>query len=131
MYSLQPKRLSELERHWLALFATLPEEDRRTLLAFGEFLAARQPREPPAPLSTAEPTPAVRPAEETVVGAIRRLSQSYPMLDRGALLHETSALMSAHVLQGRSAASVIDDLEALFREHFARYRAARSPEQGL
>jgi hypothetical protein len=44
------------------------------------------------------------------------------MLDRGPMLHETSALMSAHVLQGRDAAEVIDALEALFGRHYQDYR---------
>jgi hypothetical protein len=125
MYPL-PKRLSEPERRWLALYDVLGVEDRCTLLAFGEFLAARAPTEVSVPLAIAEPIPLVRPETETVVGAIKRLSQSYRMLDRAALLHETSALVSAHVLQGRAAAAVIDDLEALFRDHYRRYRSERS-----
>lgn len=128
MYPL-PKRLSEAERRWLAVYAALGEEDRRTLLAFGEFLAARQRSGVPAPCTIAEPTHTVRPKIETVVGAIKRLSQSYPMLDRAALLHETSALVSAHVLQGRPSAVVIDDLEALFDDHYRRYRAELSPSE--
>lgn len=126
MYPL-PKRLSEAERRWLALYDALGEEDRRTLLAFAEFLAARPPNEVPVPVAFAEPMPLVRPETETVVGAIKRLSQSYPMLDRAPLLHETSALVSAHVLQGRPAMAVIDDLEALFRDHYRRYRSERGP----
>lgn len=126
MYPL-PKRLSEAERRWLALYTALGEEDRRTLVAFGEFLAARQPGEAAPPSPIAEPRPSVRPKTETVVGAIRRLSKSYPMLDRGALLHEASALVSAHVLQGRPAVAVIDDLEALFHDHYRRYRVQWAP----
>lgn len=126
VYPLQPKPLPEQERLWLELYRTLGETDRRTLLAFGEFLAARQTGVDPEPVPIPEPLPSVRPEVESVVGAIRRLSESYRMLDRSALLHETAALMSAHVLQGRLAASVIDDLEALFSDHYARWRAARS-----
>jgi hypothetical protein len=40
------------------------------------------------------------------------------MLDPGAMLNETSALMAAHVLQGRDAGAVIDDLERLFLAHY-------------
>ncbi len=104
------------------LFRSLGEDDRRTLLAFAEFLAAgRQPTAAPAP--PVAPTPLPRPEQETVIAAIRRLSRTYPMLDRGPMLNETSALMSAHVLQGRNEAVVIDDLEALFLRHFSDYRA--------
>jgi hypothetical protein len=64
----------------------------------------------------------LRPAEESVVAAIKRLRRTYPMLDGGSLLNETSALMAAHVLQGRPAAEVIDALEALFSARFDAYR---------
>jgi hypothetical protein len=110
------------EPHLTRLFRALDEDDRRTLLAFAEFLAAgRQPAAAPAP--PVAPTPLPRPEQETVIAAIRRLSRTYTMLDRGPMLNETSALMSAHVLQGRDAAIVIDDLEALFLRHFEDYRA--------
>jgi hypothetical protein len=49
------------------------------------------------------------------------------MLERGDLLHEASSLMSAHVLQGRAAAQVIDELEDLFARHYAAYRDALDP----
>ena len=42
------------------------------------------------------------------------------------MLHETSALMAAHVLQGREASAVIDELEALFA---TRYEALRAPSE--
>ena len=57
-----------------------------------------------------------------MVAAIRRLSASYYMLDRRFLLHEASGLMAAHVMQGRSAESVIDELETLFAETYKRFR---------
>lgn len=59
-----------------------------------------------------------RPEEESVVAAIKRLSESYHMLERSALLTETSSLMTAHVMHGRTADEVIDDLEALFQRHY-------------
>jgi len=111
------------------LFRSLGEDDRRTLLAFAEFLAAgRQPAAAPAP--PVAPTPLPRPEQETVIAAIRRLSRTYTMLDRGPMLNETSALMSAHVLQGRDAAVVIDDLEALFLRHFTDYRTRLAAASG-
>jgi hypothetical protein len=65
-----------------------------------------------------------------VIAAIRRLTQTYAMLDRGPLLHETAALMSAHVLRGRAAAAVIDDLEALFRRRFEDDQLRRDDAAG-
>jgi hypothetical protein len=61
-----------------------------------------------------------RPHSETVVAAMRRLSQTFHMLDTSALLHEASDLMTAHLMQGRPAAEVIDELEAVFRRHYER-----------
>jgi hypothetical protein len=133
---LTPKPHDADERRLTQLYRALDPADRRTLLAFAEFLgqAARAGANPHSPADAGlelepEPEPVPRPETETVIGAIRRLSRSYAMLDRGLLLHETSALMSAHVLQGREAVQVIDDLEALFARHYRDYRTrvARPP----
>lgn len=107
-------------------FRSLAPEDRTSLLAFAEFLAARRasaPAEPQAPEPIPEPAPRPRPEGESVIAAIRRLSATYSMLDRGAMLNETSALMSAHVLQGQGAPQTIDALEALFVRHYERFRS--------
>lgn len=110
------------ERQLTRLYRSLTPEDRGTLLAFGEFLASRgatRVQEVSGPL---EPERIPRPKEESVVGAIKRLSHSYFMLDRSAMLNDTSSLMGAHVLQGRPASEVIDELEALFARHYVKYR---------
>ncbi|WP_260293515.1 hypothetical protein [Sedimenticola hydrogenitrophicus] len=103
----------------LKLYSALSEPDRLSLLAFAEFLLQRSG---PASETTGsppvlEPKPIPRPEVESVVAAIKRLSESYHMLDRSALLTETSSLMTAHIMHGRSANEVIDDLEALFERH--------------
>jgi hypothetical protein len=43
------------------------------------------------------------------------------MLDRHLMLDETSTLMAGHVLRGRPARDVIDELEALFARHYGAY----------
>jgi len=43
------------------------------------------------------------------------------MLDRAELLNETSSLMASHVLGGKDAHDVIDEIEALFARHYSRY----------
>jgi len=104
----------------LEAFDRLPPSGREQLAAFAEFLLQRHEDTASvaaSPLPTPEPIP--RPPQETVVAAIRRLSASYHMLDKQTLLHETSGLMSAHIMQGRPAQDVIDELESLFE---ARYR---------
>ena len=49
---------------------------------------------------------------------MRRLSETYPMIDKEVLLHQTTDLVSQHFTQGRPAEEVIDDLQALFEEHY-------------
>jgi len=101
------------------IYRSLDEENRRTLLAFAEFLAARCAERQPGKLQLPEPSP--RPTRESVVAAIKRLSRTYYMLDRSSMLNETSSLMASHVISGRAAAEVIDDLESLFERHYAKY----------
>jgi len=113
------------ERKLLEHYRTLDPQGRVTLLAFAEFLAARATLEAPRAEGPLEPDPIPRPREESVVGAIKRLSRSYYMLDRTTMLNDTSSLMGAHVLQGRPAAIVIDELETLFAREYARYREGK------
>lgn len=112
------------ERRLLKILRALDTQDRATLIAFGEFLltggagvavTGEPERSPRAP---SEPQHEPRPEQESVVAAIKRLRRVYPMLDPGEMLHETSALMAAHVLQGRDANEVIDELEGLFEGHY-------------
>ena len=117
----------------LALFERLGDGDRDTLIAFAEFLAARRPAVPAGPPEP--PRPIARPESETVVAAIRRLSASYPMLDRRRLLNTTSSLMAQHILHGRAAADVIDELERGFAAHYEEFvtasrRQAEPDEEG-
>ncbi|WP_242475211.1 hypothetical protein [Thiohalocapsa halophila] len=121
---LQGQPVAAQERRLLRIYRTLESDSQETLLAFAEFLAQRNDAGPSAAerVAVAEPVPEPRPAQETVIAAIKRLRRSYPMLDSGTMLQETSQLMAAHVLQGREAAAVVDELEALFA---ARYEALK------
>ncbi|MEY6432989.1 hypothetical protein ABC977_11290 [Thioalkalicoccus limnaeus] len=114
------------ETRLLGHYRELDASDRSALLAFAAFLVARradqQLARPPA-----EPRHEPRPDQETVVAAIKRLSASYYMLDPGVLFGETSALVSAHVLQGRTADDVIVELEQVFERHYAAYRQSHAP----
>lgn len=111
------------ERRLLRLFRALSETRQAGLLDYAEFLLARVTPEADPVAQT--PLEIVRPAQESVVKAIKRLRETYPMLDRAKLIHETSALMSQHLVQGRGAPEVIDDLEALFLRHFQSTRNAQ------
>ncbi len=112
--------MSKQEKRLLTLFGALPDDARATLLEFAEFLHSRS-----GGREVAAPTPIERPKEETVIAAIKRLSATYHMVDRDKMLHETSALVSAHLMQGRPAAEVIDELEQVFRRHYERLVATR------
>ena len=104
------------------VFAELDETNRASVLAFAEFLLTRQG--PPAnamPEVPQQPLDIPRPVEESVVGAIRRLARTYPMLNKDELLHASSSLMSGHILHGRAASDVIDELETLFADAYDRY----------
>ena len=117
-----PSRGCDGERQLTKLYRSLAPEDRSALLAFGEFLATRGAKHRQEDQGLLEPKPIPRPLKESVVGAIKRLSESFHMLDRSAMLNDTSSLMGAHVLKGRPAKEVIDELETLFARHYAKYR---------
>jgi hypothetical protein len=114
------------QQRLLGLYKALDPEGRRALISFAEFLVERGlqalaadaggPSDSEAPRPKAIP----RPDTETVIAAIRRLTATYPMLERDRLLHETSELMTGHVMQGRPATEVIDELEIVFRRHYER-----------
>ncbi len=116
--------LSQDQRSLLKLFNALGQTEQSSLLAFAEFLGQRESgREDDAEaVADAEPLDIPRPENESVVSAIKRLSSSYHMLDRSILLNDTSSLMTAHLVHGRSAEDVIDELEELFTKQFAEYR---------
>ncbi|MGE0557367.1 MAG: hypothetical protein AB7O69_03735 [Burkholderiales bacterium] len=107
------------EQELLALFRRLSGDDRNALLAFAQFLAARDEQTGVAAVAApTEPQPEPRPDGESVVMAIKRLTRVYPMLDRRKLMGPTSLLMSQHALQGRPAPEVIEELEVVFERHY-------------
>lgn len=105
----------------LAAFEQLDLRQQEILLEFAATLAVREDVPVPA-AKRLEP----RPAEESVVAAIRRLTRVYPGAERRRLMGPVSMLMAQHALQGRAAAEVIDELEALFERQYLK--AARSDE---
>lgn len=111
-------KMKTSEKKLLASFNKLETPEQETLLAFAEFLTHRNSSEdlPVAPL--AKPQIIQRPETESVVAAIKRLSASYPMLEKPQLLNETSAIMTKHVMQGQEVEKAIDELEALFLQFY-------------
>lgn len=111
--------MKPIEKKLIKLYNGLTAADRESLMAFAEFLAQRSSqRDQPANLTIPEPNNIPRPEEESVVAAIKRLSATYHMLDDSRLLNDSSVLMSQHVMQGKDAQHVIDELEALFKRYY-------------
>lgn len=106
------------EKRLLACFRELSDTQRDSVLAFAEFLQARKDEDARAPIP--EPEPIAPKDDETVVGALKRLSASYHMLDKAKMLNETSALVAQHVMQGRDRGEVIDELEVVFQRHYQK-----------
>ncbi len=107
---------NDTEKKLLQLHRSLSAENRRSLMAYAEFLAGREPvaAAAPAPMPQLEQVP----ENESVVMAIKRLTRVYPMLDRRRLMGPTSELISQHALHGRPAAEIIAELEIVFERHY-------------
>lgn len=108
------------EKRLQQILGRLPKNVAESLLEYAEFLDSKHGKDPVAK----QPLDIQRPETETVVDAIRRLTDTFPMLDTSHLLHETGDLMTQHIMQSRPANEVIDDLEALFRKHFDSFVSA-------
>lgn len=110
--------MKPIEKKLLKLFNSLGGPERDMLLGFAEYLAARAGEPASSPQTVPQPLDVPRPEKESVVAAIKRLSSTYHMLDDPRLLNEASVLMSQHVMQGREAEQVIDELQALFAKFY-------------
>lgn len=108
------------EKRLLALFNDMPDAERSSLLDFAEYLAARTG--PRAPAHPTEPLDIPRPEGESIVAAMKRLRETYPMIDHSKMLHEASGLMGEHMMQGRPAPEVIDDLEQMFLRYYEKHK---------
>ena len=101
----------------------LPAQQQQQLLDFAEFLLARIEPEVCREVSKT-PLDIPRPIEETVLQSVKRLRASYPMLDEATLLQPVAALMTAYVVKGRAASTVVDDLEQLFKDGYSDWQQA-------
>lgn len=108
--------MNPAEKKLLSVFKKLSATDRERLQVFAEFLLSRQGDQLPQDIP--EPKHIPRGENESVVAALKRLSASYPMLDKPQLLNESSTLMTQHVMQGRDVNEVIAELEVLFARFY-------------
>ena len=116
----------ENEKRLTGILRKLSPVQAEALLEFAEFLLMRH-GVPGQEMGTnagsveiPKPLDIPRPAAETVVKAVKRLRATYPMLDARSLLNQTSELMTQHIVQGREAVEVIEELEILFRTHYEK-----------
>jgi hypothetical protein len=97
------------------LYESLDDERKASLCDFADFLLAKSgpvTREVPAPDEID------RPESETVVGAVKRLKLKYHMIDSMSVFSAASSLMTDHMVKGRDAIEVIDEMEILFEEAY-------------
>lgn len=108
--------MKKSKKKLLEFYQVLPDEAAQQLLDFAEFLASRYQT---VVTEISPPETIERPEKESVVAAVRRLSATYPMLNKDVLLDKTASLVTQHMIQGRDATTVIDELEFIFRENYA------------
>lgn len=110
--------LSSQEKKLLKQFRSLDDPQKLMLQEFAAFLNSRSDVEGREPEPVSEPLDIPRPEEESVVKAIKRLTATYPMVAKDKVLNETSSLMAQHIMQGREARDIIDELEDIFNSHY-------------
>jgi len=122
----------DLQNNLIRVFGQLSAADQLAVSNFAEFLLSRSPdgqavsqaADAPAPLP--EPNPIPRPDNEKVVAAVKRLSQTYFMLDKTKMLAVTSDLVTQHILHGREAVEVINELEQVFASQYQQLKQGES-----
>lgn len=120
---MSEKQRKSLQKKLNEIAPQLKTPQLQSLLDFAQFLGEQHGIVEEETVT--EPQPIDRPDQESVVAAIKRLSATYPMLDKGKMLQETSSLVAAHVMQGREATEVIDELEEVFYNHYQKLKSQR------
>jgi len=117
------------EKKLLQSYRVLNDEDKLALLKFSAFLAQNSSLTDKTQFTQLEEPKQIEAKEnESVVGALKRLSESYPMIEKSTLLDEASNLMSQHVLQGRAKKDVIIELEQLFQTRYQKIKKESETE---
>ncbi|MDH5611433.1 MAG: Crp/Fnr family transcriptional regulator [Gammaproteobacteria bacterium] len=109
--------MSRKTKSLIDIFETLNEERQTSVLEFAEFLQSKGNL---VIKEIAEPVDIPRPEKETVVGAIKRLKQTYPMIDSMKVFSSASELMTDHMVKGRDAVEVIDEMEKIFENFYSK-----------
>ena len=107
----QNQRMETLNHY----YQHLPKEQQATLLEYAEFLHGKYGTKQKVK-ETINPVQA--PEGENVVQAMKRLSRTYPMLDKTIMLGPASDLLSQNLIHGKNAGEVIEKLEKLFLDEY-------------
>ena len=97
------------------LYQALDDSRKKSLSDFADFLYAQAE---PVSKEVQAPDDIPRPEQETVVGAIKRLKETYHMIGSMSVFSEASALMTDHMVKGRDVVEVIDEMEVLFENAY-------------
>jgi hypothetical protein len=103
------------EKALVDLFNTLDKDLQQSLFDYAEFL---QSKANAGSRQISDPIDIPRPDNETVVGAIKRMKQAYPMIDSMEVFAVASNLMTDHMVKGRDAEEVINEIEVLFEDTY-------------
>lgn len=112
---LLSSQLKKSSKRLIDFYKSLPSAQQAALLEYAEFLGSKYATAVIVPLEVYD---IPRPDSETLIAALKRLRKTYPGLDNAGLLNQSSALMAQHLIQGREAKQVIDDLQVLFGKHY-------------
>jgi len=122
MFPGMPVQTNKEERKLVKILKSLDSSDKENLIAFAEFLQVRSKSvddlEKISGEIANEPIDIPRPESESVIHAIKRLGATYPMVNKEDFLHPISDLMTSHIIQGKEATDVIDQLQGLFENEY-------------
>jgi len=132
--------LTDQQQALLNYYQDLSVQDQYSLLRYAEFLStgvvsnesvagdfvkdsstSSQDERPSSRQVVAKPEKIERPEDETVVAALKRMSATYPMLEKNKLLNKASELVAQHIMFGKPAVVVIKDIEAMFAEAYDKF----------
>jgi hypothetical protein len=102
------------------LLAELDDDHQQAIVDYATFLVQKY-KTGNSGARDLKPESIERPGQETVIAAIKRLKKTYYMLDTDSMLSQTSALMGQHILKGREASDVIDELQSIFQTQYKQY----------
>ena len=109
--------MSRNTKSLIEIFETLDAERQASLYDFAEFLQSKGDL---AVKEVGDPVEIARPDKETVVGAIKRLKETYPMIESMKVFSSASELMTDHMVKGRDAVEVIDEMEKIFEDFYSK-----------